>query len=141
MSTELPENKTVSSAQEFKKQREAREAGDVITLASGLTVRLKRPEITKIIAQGLIPAQLVQRFMSAQSTGDTKQMKPEDFEALLKFQIVTAKHSFVEPRVVDEPNYDNNEISIEDLSSEDLEEVWAYANGGTQAVDQFRKER
>jgi hypothetical protein len=145
MSKESPETPItqISSAQEFKKRREAREAGDVLTLASGLSVRLKRPEVTKLIAQGLLPANMLQRFMAIQKDlqSSSKEVKAEDLELILKFQRTVAKHALLEPTISDEPDYDKNEIALDDLDDADLEEIWTYANGGLEAVDSFRKER
>lgn len=141
MSTEQPENKAVSTALDFKKKREARDSGDILTLQSGLTVRLRRPEISKLIARGFIPAQLVQRFMNLKPETSKGNIKPEDIEALLELQTLTTKYALLEPKIVDEPNYENNEISIEDLDTEDIEEIWAYANGGVEEVAKFRQER
>lgn len=142
---ESPENtqaqpQTVSSAQQFKQAREAREKGDVITLSSGLSVRLKRPDVTQMISRGLIPSNMVQGFMSLQGKDQSK-ITGEDVATILQFQREMAKHALTEPKVVDEPNYDNGEISIDDLSSDDLGEVWQYVNGGLEAVEKFRKER
>ena len=141
MSKETPEI-TIGSAQQFKQRREAREQGDVITLSSGLVVRLKRPEITKLIARGLVPATLVQRFMAIdQSGGDTSKLKAEDIESILQFQRIVAIEAMISPKIVTNPDYDNNEIDIEDLESTDLEEIWAYGNGGLEGVAMFLKER
>lgn len=135
-----PEPTQISSAQQFKQAREAREAGDILTLASGLSVRIRRPEVTKLIAKGLLPATLVQGFMSLQGKPQDK-MKAEDLEMILSFQREVAKHALVSPTIADEPDYDKDEISIDDLVAEDLDEVWAYVNGGLEGVELFRKER
>lgn len=139
---ENPENQTpqVSSAADFKKQREAREKGDILTLQSGLTVRLKRPDVTQIIAKGLIPANMVQRFMNLQGKDETA-VKAEDIEAVMIFQRAVAKYALMQPTVVDEPDYDQDQISIDDLESGDLDEIWAYVNGGISAVELFREKR
>lgn len=140
MSKETPENTTISSAQDFKKQREAREAGDVLTLASGLTVRLRRPDITVAIAKGLVPSNILQTFMKLQ--GQTKDaVEADDIQALLSLQRIMAELALVEPKVVNEPDYGNGEISIDDLESSDLDEIWNYVNGGIASVELFRKKR
>lgn len=136
-----PENTQISSAQQFKKRREAREQGDVLTLSSGLVVRLIRPEITKMIAKGLMPSSMVQTFMAFEGKTD-KAVKAEDIEAILGFQRVVAVNAVVEPKVVEQDaDYDANEINVDDLEAEDLSEIWAFANGGSEAVELFRKER
>lgn len=137
---ETPENTTISSALDFKKKREAREAGDILTLASGLTVRLKMPDVTKVIAGGYIPAKMVQRFMDMQGASNAK-INAEDLEAILTLQKELAKLALISPKIAEVPDYEQNEISLDDLLSSDLEEIWAYANGGLHAVEQFRQER
>lgn len=141
MSKESPENTQLSSAQQFKQRREAREQGDILTLSSGLSVLLKRPNITRMIAKGAIPPNLVQRFMDLESAGVSKTVKAEDIEAVLQLQRLIAPEALISPKVVDTPDYENNEINIEDLDDSDLEEIWTYVNGGLEAVDSFRKER
>jgi hypothetical protein len=141
MSKETPENIQISSAQQFKQRREARDQGDIFTLSSGLSVLLKRPNITRMIAKGLIPPNLVQRFMDLESAGISKTVKAEDIEAVLQLQRAIAPEALISPKVVDTPDYDNNEINIEDLDDSDLEEIWTYVNGGLEAVESFRQER
>lgn len=144
MSMETPENTSqqqVSSAQQFKQRRETRERTEVLVLTSGLSVSVKRPEVTKMISKGLIPSQLVQRFMALQGKSENA-IKPEDVTAILEFQRIVALHAVVTPTVVEEnANYDNNEVNVDDFEESDLEDIWVYANGGLEAVEKFRKER
>lgn len=140
MSTESPENVAVSSAQQFKQRRLEKERGELLTLSSGLVVRVRRPEVSRLISKGLIPANLVQVFLNVQGK-QTDNMKPEDLEKLLQFQRVVAEYSFVEPVVTESPDYSAGQISIDDIDESDLEDVWAYVNGGLTAVESFRTER
>jgi len=140
MSTETPEsNQKYTSAQEFKKRRQAREQGEPLELPSGLVVKVRRPEIPKLIADELIPADLVQEFIKVQS--DTSNLNATQLVKLMQFQKAMAKHALLEPKIVDEPNYDSGEISIDDLDQDDLDVVWSYVNGGSKAVAQFREQR
>lgn len=138
MSMETPENIATSSAKEFKLKREAREKGELLTLSSGLVVLVKRPNITRMIAKGLVPNSILQKFMVLQ---DKNTYDPKDIEAILVFQKEMAKQALVKPIIVDEPNYDNDEISVDDLEDTDLAEIWQYVNGGIEEVDKFRRER
>lgn len=135
---ETPENIATSSAKEFKLKREAREKGELLTLSSGLVVLVKRPNITRMIAKGLVPNSILQKFMVLQ---DKNTYDPKDIEAILVFQKEMAKQALVKPIIVDEPNYDNDEISVDDLEDTDLAEIWQYVNGGIEEVDKFRRER
>ena len=140
MSTEIPENTNISSAQQFKQRREQRDKGEVIELTSGLSVLLRRPDVTKLIAEDLIPADLVQVFLDMQSQTSTS-MKPEQIVKLMGFQRVVATHALIQPKVVDEPDYDKGEIAITDIDQSDLDDIWQYVQGGAEAVKSFREQR
>lgn len=132
------ETKKISTALEFKQRREAAEKGEVIELAgSGLSVRVKRPQINKLIAMGHIPDRLASFMIKA----DQGEVKPGDLPELLEMQRIIATHSVVEPKVTETPDYDKGEISPEDLEDADVASVWIWFNGGTAALDKFRNDR
>lgn len=139
MSTENTEN-TINSAIEFKQLREKRELGDIIKLPSGLSVRAKRPSITKAISSGLVPSGSITKMITLQKSG-TQNMKPEDIKAVMDVQRAIAPLALVEPRIVEKPDYENKEIHIDDLDEEDLVAIWTYVNGGQAGIELFLKER
>lgn len=140
MSTEKPENIAVSSAEQFKQRRLKKEQGELLELTSGLTIKVKRPEIAKLISSGIVPANLVQVFLN-QKGKSTDNISAEDLSKLMQFQKIVAQNSVIEPKIVDEPDYNNGEIALEDIEDTDLEDIWQYVNGGLEAVKSFREQR
>ena len=136
MSTEKPENLTVTSASEIRKKAEERKKGEVIELPSGYNVRLRRPDLIPLLKEGKISAELVQTLQD-QAGGKT----PASVKDLLKNVEAVESillHAFVEPKLTlnDEPK--EGEISINDLTDEDRGVAYLYAQAGIKDHKFFR---
>lgn len=140
-STETPtQTATVTPAAEFAKKREERLKGKVITLPSGVSVRVRRPSINNLIASGHVPSDVAAVLMSGQSSQAVQGTK--EFSKLVQLQKIVAKHAVIEPKIVDgEPNYGNGEIAIEDFTDEDLTSILIFVQSGVADLGKFRKER
>lgn len=98
--------------------RKAREQGEVVELPSGKVARLRPLSLLGLIAQGRIPDPL-SALVTEMIAGETKVVANfemfESFGDLLKLACVVA---FVEPKIVDNPEADD-EISIQDVDFDD----------------------
>jgi hypothetical protein len=134
-----PQPKKVSSAADFKKAREEREAGELVELDGGFTARLKRPSLNNLVKTGQLPLELANAAIKVESGGN---VKDADVQKFTEYQERIARLSLMEPRVAaqgSEPNYDDNEIALDDLSDAQLTEIVIYVNGGLEALAQFRQ--
>jgi len=126
---------TVSGAQAFRKKKLEYDEGSIIELPSGLVVKVKRPSVPHMIKAGRLPASLASAQFRLQTQAEASD---KDIERIYQFQLKIVELALIEPTVKAEPNYDNNEISIDDIEPNDLDAVYAWVNGGTQALEKFR---
>lgn len=135
MSTEKPENAApaVSSAQQFLNQRKEREEGKVVTLPSGLLCRVKRPSIQKLLRDGHIPSD-VAAGLANQTPGQSA-----DINDLLTIATAIAKEAFVDPQIVDEPDYAKGQIAVTDLDENDLAFIVTFVQTGNEDIAKFRQ--
>lgn len=140
---ETPENNTpanasdiqVTSAQQFLERRKAREEGALVTLPSGLVVRLGRPSVTKLVASDIIPGDAAAALANAQAGGKV------DVKKLQELATIIAKQAIKEPVVSDNPDYEKGEVSIDDFDDEDIEFIVQYVQSGNQDIAKFRQLR
>lgn len=129
-----------SSAKEFKRKVAERDRSKPLKLpATGLTVLCKRPAITALIQQGIIPDQIADKIINTQ--GGAQRVEVKDLPRILELQQIVAKHSITSPEVVDEPDYDKNQISVKDIDPDDLTFIFQYVAGvevRPKAVTTFR---
>lgn len=127
---------TVSNAQAFRKKKLAEDEGSIIELPSGLVVKVKRPSVPHMIKAGKLPASLA----AAQFRLQTQATQPsdKDIERIYQFQLKIVELALLEPRVEATPDYDKNEISIDDIEAIDLDAIYAWVNGGNEALERFR---
>lgn len=128
---------TVSNAQAFRKRKLEQDEGEIIELSSGLVVKVKRPSVPHMIKAGKLPASLAAAQFRIQ-TGAGRETSDKDIERLYQFQLKMVELALIEPKVTQKPDYDNNEISIEDVTEADSNEIFAWLNGGLEALDRFR---
>lgn len=105
----------VTTGREWRKQREE---GELETLPSGNVARLRKLSLSSLLKRGKIPDPLsgmVQRMMTGQKeVADTW----EAFQGMLGLLEFICREAFLEPRIVDEPQADD-EISMEDVDFDD----------------------
>lgn len=121
---------TASSALEFLKKRE-----QLVKLPSGLTALLRRPSLLSLVAHapdGAIPpafkSQLQQRFKGSAS-GKMPEVSLAEMEQVMRY---IAAAAFVSPVVVpagDVPDYERNEIAVDDIDPEDVQFIFMWVNG------------
>jgi hypothetical protein len=128
--------KSVSSAADFRRAREARENGEFVTLSdSGLTVKLKRPAVSQLVKTGQIPSELVNASAKVQAgNGSATQA---DYQKYVQYQEHLIRYSVVEPQLVD-ANPTDDQITMDDLTDTDKGEIVIYVNGGLAALAKFR---
>lgn len=139
---QAPEQPTaVTSAADFKKQSEARKAGVMLTLPSGAVVRVGRPSVNKLIAAGHVPSDVAAVIMQG-GNKNASNLGAKEFAKLVELQRIVTLHAVIEPKVVDgEANYDEGEISIEDLTDDDQSAILIYVQSGVTDLSKFRSER
>lgn len=136
--------------------RKPREEGYLLTLPSGYVARLRPPALHDMMAQGEIPAPLVNMAAEVIWEGDleaigellTEAEKNEQKRAkihktvpdFIKLARIVCRAAFVSPRIVDEPKADD-EISIKDLDEGDIFYVWRTATKGASTLAFFRDQQ
>lgn len=149
MSRELPENNSaeepqdvpqaVSAVSEFQKRAQDRTVGTLITLPSGVVVRVARPSVSKMIAMGHVPSDVAQVIMSGNAEKASQSVGTKEFTKLMELQEIIAVHAVLEPKVVQGvANYDEGQISVEDLTDEDLSTILLYVQKGVTDLASFR---
>lgn len=134
------ESITPTSAEQFKQEREAREVGKAITLPSGKVVKVKKLSITFMVKNKMFPPDLVNLMMRFQNPTTAGIRNQDEAEKIIQAMEIIIKACMLEPRVVDQPNYDNNEISPDDLEDDDKVFVYQWAQGGLAEAKSFRSE-
>ena len=131
-----------SSAQSFKQAREDRNKVLPLELKPGLVVLVQRPSIKSIIASGNVPDGVAGTILNMKPNKDgTAKVQPSDLKDLIVFQKAVARMSVVSPKIVDEPDYDKDEISLDDLDDEDIDKIFAHlTEGGSVAANSFRND-
>ena len=128
---------TVTTALEW---RRARVEGEVVTLPSGKTARLRTMSLLRLLEKGTIPDSLsgiIQEMMG----GEKKVANNlETFQGLSELLAVVCQLSFVYPKIVDDPTEDD-EISIEDVAYDDKFFVFNWSQKEISLMTPFREER
>lgn len=125
-----------TSAADFRKTSEERKAGQLVTLESGHTLRIGRPSVNNLVKTGQLPAELANAAIKIQSGGS---LNDHDMRKYVEYNERIVKLSVISPKIVDEPNYDADEIALEDLSDSERNEILLYVNGGLEALAKFRE--
>lgn len=129
--------------------RKQRLEGIEVTLPSGLTARLRPVNLDDLIYAGQIPDALTSMVnkMLNQNIATTQDKPTADFadnpletaRDVLQYYAVICKSVFVYPRVVDDPQGDD-EISFLDVLPEDREFVVTWAEEPQSRLSNFRSE-
>ena len=127
-----------TGASQFRDDAKKRNEGELITLQSGHVLRVGRPSVNNLVKTGQLPSELANAAIKMQSGGS---INDHDMKKYVEYNERIVKLSVVSPKIVDTPNYDNDEISIEDLSDDERNEILLFVNGGLEALAKFRGER
>lgn len=126
-----------TGANEFRKDAQARKDGQLITLSSGHTLRIARPSVNNLVKSGQLPSELANAAIKMQSGGT---INDTDMKRYVEYNERIVKLSVVSPKITENPNYDNDEISIDDLDDNERSEILLYVNGGLEALAKFRSD-
>lgn len=102
-----------------------------VTLPSGLEVQLRQVDVVDLATQGQIPSGLSDRVMTSITEGKAFTPSLEDMPSMRTVMVAVAIAAVVEPAELD--------VATE-LDFTDLNHIFAWANGGAQALEPFREE-
>lgn len=126
-----------------KTWRSPRLEGVVIPLPSGNMARIRPVALDMMVASGKIPdllapiaAKTLWTEIDTDEIGDVKELAT----GMVNLFNVVCKAAFVEPRVVDEPQADD-EITLEDIAFQDKATVFQLAIGPARHLELFRQEQ
>jgi hypothetical protein len=126
--------------------RQPREEGFVKALPSGHVARLRPVDMSVLLASGEIPDILTPLAVSTIMDGaDTEKLaNPENLaehtSEMIRFFNLVCKAAFLEPRIVDAPQGDD-EISIEDVEMSDRSFVYALVTQPVEVLRTFRLDK
>lgn len=125
----------------FRDKRRERTKKEIVELPSGAVVEMSRPDTVKMLREGKIPASVAVSVQNIAKNGEVD-LTGEHFKDYLKTLDVVVCASIVTPEVrqgeVSEEDYAKNIISVDDIELKDKEFVFAYAEGGSKDLSQFR---
>src|SRR3954447_149640 len=130
-------NQTLSGAAAFRERAKKQQEGEILELSSGMVVKVRRPNESKLIQEGHIPAQLAMSSINIQQQKATA----ADIKNLAALQRLYARLTVTNPVVVEGEPTGDNEISVDDFDSGELTEIFLYATGGMDGLNQFRTQR
>ena len=113
-------------------------------LPSGATVLLRKPDITALIMEsdtGDVPEAFTQQVLDSLNPkpGRKNGRKEHDFEwrpeasdlpVISRFMTLIIRAAFVSPRIVDNPDYEADQIAMSDLTQADKQWVFGWAMPG-----------
>jgi hypothetical protein len=130
----------------WSEDRRKNEEGFVRELWSGRVARLRAPNLETMLLEGVIPdplAGLVQRMLylgadaadydNLSRLNKLHELPREELAHMLKLFEVVCKAMFIEPRIVNEVEGEN-EITIDDVDILDRVTCWQLALGGVRAA-------
>lgn len=141
----------VSSISDFKKRR----GGTIISLPSGLAMKVRRVDIQAFLQRGEIPNSLLplvtEALKQGQEVDPSSLITNEDGEAdmtkvseIIELMKEIAIESSLDPKLHHVPENDDDReddlLYIDDIDETDLSFLYQYAMGGTADLEQFREE-
>lgn len=125
-----------------------KKSGALLTLPSGNTLRVKNAGIMDLASKGVIPNSLMATIMESIQKGTEptaenlmENVQVEDMFTMMDSAIINMA---VEPEIhpLPEPgeSRDDEAVYIDDLDEADKMFIWQWATGGTDDVEQFRRE-
>lgn len=126
----------------YKERREKQEDGELVKIGD-VYMKIGRPSLTAMTEKGILPADLVARVAGvSEKAGKGRALTSKDIEDSREFDKVVVTTAVKAPVIKDAPpdevNYDNGEISIEDLSDDEVQEIVLYVRGGEKMLNSFR---
>ena len=94
-----------------------------IKLPSGNSILVRRPSLVSMMRRGIIPNGLYSVAMKALE-GKSQDMKPEVIKPFLEFLALFVSEAAIEPKIVLKGITNENQVSIDDLSDEDIFAIW-----------------
>lgn len=136
-------------SEKAKRWKQNRQIYKDVEFPSGATADLQRVDTQAMIAEdGSIPDtfySLAIEQEQAQATGQPMSLSGAQAKEFMQMQgyitMQAARKAYVSPRIVDEPNYDNDEIAIEDLTPADKQFLWKWLTEGGEPADALRRFR
>lgn len=125
-------------------RRKLREEGVWISLPSGERARVRAVGFDLIISLGRMPdvltAFVMDSFEKGVGVADWQPTKPEELKALVDLANAMCQAAFVEPRIVDNPQVED-EITIHELTMDDKFFVMAVVNRPARELERFSIEQ
>lgn len=126
----------------------------VVTLpTSGLNVRIRAFDMTILTVLGRIPdglTPIVNRVIDETLSGSTKSHimgeiakldRVERYQRTMEVAAMACRFALVEPRIVDHPDVDNNEISLDMLHPNDCMYIYNFLGVPAHKLESFRDEQ
>lgn len=138
----------LSPREQYRRIRQAEEKTETLhdfTAPSGMVFKLRRPDMSIFAISGRLPLDLAEKMASIAEKNDIDpgqaftRLDVKDQIRGIQFSAGLVKHVCVCPRVVDDPQSDD-EISPEELLRKDFDAILAWANGGgaAEGLNTFR---
>ena len=149
MDNQVITDKEVTRADYFRNKRQKYNATKKLEMPSGVVFEVRRPDIVRMIRNGLMPASvavdisnMTERAVSSQKNGKTFQMTEDEFKKYSETLDTITVATVVSPKVkigdVSDAEYDDGYISIDDIDYQDKNYLFAFANTGTEDLKSFR---
>jgi len=104
-----------------------------LTLPSGAVVKAKRPKTQSLLSN--LPSSVLGAMNKAIETDDDR---ADQFRAAAAYRLHVVVATLVEPKVLIDPTTDTD-VDVEDIPSEDLDYLLAFAEGGMEAAEATRE--
>lgn len=133
------------------KWKEKAERVETIELPSGNVVSARRPSLLSLMRRGQIPSHLYQIAMKIGEGINPAELPPDSMKPLIEFLAIYVSAAVVSPRIVMK-DAKENEVSIDDVSDEDLFAIFVKTQGAepsqkdrdreveSEALESFRKD-
>src|SRR3954465_13207063 len=103
----------LSGAAAFRERSKKQQEGELLELSSGMVVKVRRPNESKLIQEGHIPARLAMSSINIQQ----QKANPEDIRNLAALQRLYARLTVIDPVVVEGDPSEEAEISVDHFDS------------------------
>lgn len=127
-----------SRASRFRDRSQRNIEGELLTLTSGEKFRVRRPSITNMVKTGQVPANVAGAALKFDSG---KPMSDRDVTRLFELKEIVTTHSLLSPKIVENPNYEEDEIALSDLTEDEINDVYTYVQVGLEELTRFREKR
>jgi hypothetical protein len=142
-------NQSQGRAAAYRKNKAARaEKTFEVELPSGNKFLLRDPNLQMFVVSGALPLGVAEKMEAARAEGKTdeqafKMLSPKEQIASINFATKLVRYICVSPKIVDNPQTDD-EIAPEELLPEDFSFLvqWAQSGGGeAEKLNSFRPQR